>query len=256
MRFALAKYARVLVLGVAVLFVGAAAATAKPIDLSGIRTIGVISDIGQHVALSSMGLTAFSNSYDMIDSSNWGIDEKATGAIADLLRDHFAIRRIIADPVAFSTLPKPGFLERPDQVQVPVEELVSRLTDRDGIDAYLVCYPMRAEDPLNGVLSGVGVFRRGGLGERFTLHAFFDCDLIDARTNKTLARGESMLGPETLFSRPLPEQPADKSIWAEHSGDLSAEQRDALRTAVTDLVARSLPWALAEIGLVPQPAVN
>jgi hypothetical protein len=254
-RAVLANTARLVTLGLAFFAIGLAPAGARPLDLSGIHTIGVISAVGHRATLQKVGFMAFGNLLEEIDSSDWGIDDKIAAMVTDALQGRIAVRRIAADPVAFSTQETSWYNES----QVPVEDLVSKLTDREGIDAYLVCYPFPVQDPINPTnqwFRGLGLYRRGWLGPTFDLFAFYRCALIDARTNKELSGGKGMLGDSNFFQHPWPYADVDPAIWADHAPDLTATQRDAIKAGVMDLVEKSLPWALSDAGLVPAPSAK
>ncbi len=236
----------------AVLALGGTAAQATDVDLSAIHSIGVIPAIGQGVALKNVGFMAFSNSLDVIDASGWGIDDQVYSQIAAALAGRYTVRRIAADATAFST-PETGWFATSE---VPVEDLVSRLTDRDGIDAYLVCYPFAIEDrinPTNQYLRGLGVYRHSGLVEHVAFYAFYRCALIDAKTNKWIVGGAGLFGEQSLFDSPWAIVTADPSVWAAKASDLTDLHRETIRKNMLDIVGKSLPWALSEMGLAPKP---
>jgi hypothetical protein len=240
-------------LAAAMAFVCVTPVRAQAPDLSSIHTIGVISAIGHSIALKNVGLMVFGNSMDTIDSSGWGIDAAIQDEIATALAGRFTLKPVAADPVAFSTQATSWW----STSEVPVEDLVAALPGREGIDAYLVIYPFPLQDPVYGTnqfIRGLGVYRHGGLGESVSLYAFYRCELIDAKTNKQIVASAGMLGKFSLFDHPLPIAPADAAIWAKKADALTDVQRNAIRTAMTALVRRSLRWALANAGLAADPA--
>jgi len=240
------------VLAALMMAAGAVPAHAEKPDLSSIHTLGVISVIGHSIALKNVGLMIFGNSLDTLDSSGWGIDGAVQDEIATALSDRFTLKPVTADPVAFSTQATSWW----NSSEVPVEDLVAALPDREGIDTYMVVYPFPLQDPVYGTnqfIRGLGVYRHGGFGEAVSLYALYRCVIVDAKTNKIVWQTFGMLGKFGFFDHPYPIAKIDPSAWAEKADALTDTQRDAIKTGMTDLVRKSLRWALAYGGLIPEP---
>jgi hypothetical protein len=218
--------------------------------IAAIHTIGVISAIGHEAALQNVALMVFGNSDERIAIDDWGLDDAVTANVATLLSGRVEIKPVQYDRVAFATEKRP-FLGPP---YIPVEDLVAGLTDRDGIDAYLVIVQTELDDPVMGTnqqMGGIGLYRHlFGFKHLIVDYAFYDVELIDARTNKLIKSVVARIGDSGFFNPKFPFVGCAPTIWPETAAAITDAQKQAMKQTATSLVNVSLPWALYELGLL------
>jgi hypothetical protein len=227
-------------------------------EYADIHTVAVISAIGNSIKLSNVGVMVFSNSEESIAAADWGIDDLVVANISKALSGRFAIKTAIYDPVAFSTQ-ETGWGNN----KVPVEKLVAALPDRDGVDAFVVVFPVYLEDPISMSsvrVRGLGLYRHSyGFRDVIVAYAFYDIAVVDAHTDKIIAEKYAGTGASPSFRDNLPWEGCSDSIWPETAATMTNNQKQALQTEIKYLVRRSLPWTISQLqltGTVSTDAIN
>ncbi len=220
--------------------------------LANIHTVAIVSAIGHTVALQNVGLMVFTNSTDKFDADSWGLDDLVIKDATADLGDRFAVKTVDYDHEAFATQDTSWW----NASSVPVEKLVANLPSRDGIDAFIVIYPVAVQDPIlqtNQYMRGLGLYRHVfGFDHMHAAYAFYAVAVVDAHTNKIIADGSGRLGNPALFSPKFPVAFCPETIWSETAAAMSDDQKASLKAAYADLMKASLPWALHSAGLVLQ----
>jgi hypothetical protein len=232
------------------LFCGAQAAEQK-VDLSNIHTVGVISDIGHTLYLDNVGLMVFSNSSETLNIDSWKMDDDIEKTVATALAPRFAVRPVSFDKDDFVKM-EYGFLVGNS---VPVEDRLAKVTDRDGLDAFLVVVPVSRQDPVFGTnqfFQGSGLYRRGPVGVLIAFE-FYAVMLVDAHTNKIIEQVYGATGNGGLFSSSAPYVPCDISIWPQSAAQMDNAQKQATYLALKTLTDSSLPRALYALNLTTTP---
>lgn len=83
-------------------------------DRPAIKSIGIVSDVGDKVSINHVGIMVFTNSVVVQDVPDWAIDAHITGTLGDALQGRYAIKAVdyprgqIAPSIgAFLNDPKP-----------------------------------------------------------------------------------------------------------------------------------------------------
>ena len=153
-----------------------------------IHTVGVISVIGQQATLKNVGVMVFGNTEDIFNIDDWGIDDLVIKKISASLASRFAVKAVSYDKSTFAH-PKHDFRALQDN---SMEKLVKELPNTEGVDAWIVVSPASVQDPIIGTnqyLSGLGfISHRSILHAIVGAYAFYEIDVIDAHTGKTMIR--------------------------------------------------------------------
>jgi hypothetical protein len=231
-----------------VLLMLAACAGMAP-KVEGVRTIGIISAIGDKFYLRKVGFTVFGNESEEMAVESWGIDELMTSKIRAALAGRFDVR-----PVKYR---RAAFADAQNTLAIGVESLrgetVRTEVTPQGLDAYLIVTKTAAPyGQTNQMLTGLGIVEGFKFGDPLVyVYTFYSISLVDGH-DWTLSRGTfatvpgepGMFGPRLKgASREL-----DKSWWPT-SRDAASNQR--LKGVVVELIDQSLPGTLQKMQLVP-----
>ena len=205
-----------------------------PDKLAKIHSIGVASDCGSVITRESYALLVFGNEITTGDISAWRLDDHAVETISAAVRPRFEVRRIEVDFAALrawddalhlaSSTPSPDLLRR--AIHAPAQPA----------DAYLLIERLEL---------GEGVQRRHGLGVWSTVggqhaHAFCRLRLIDPKSFEIIAGGRM----EEVV--PLP-----SDLRLDRWELYDEAQRQRVRTALEEALAKGLKRILADMKLVP-----
>lgn len=220
-----------------------------PNKLAQIKTIGVISVIGDLLTLKEVGTTAFSNSESKLPIADWDIDGLVERDTANALANRVAVQlTTVANRNAFANAEGRLFHSIDDELG----DLVKALP-QPGPDAYLVIVPNDVADPIGGTnqhLINIGLYHRDFLGKSSsTEYAFFLAWLIDAKTGTMLARAGSCLPANDNPCAQIAAIPAADQNWADTADQLTDVQKQRLKVDFTNLVHGGMQGMLFELGL-------
>ncbi|HEY1614298.1 MAG TPA: hypothetical protein VGF97_11460 [Rhizomicrobium sp.] len=239
-----------LLLLVATLFApGPAPAAETPI-----KTIGIISAVGDTLEVSDMGLTVFTDAHRSMDVSDWKLGHDIAGAFQDVLSRRYDAR-VVAEDAPMAEMEKP-----PSELAAAVRAL---LKPGETYDAYLLIVPATRPDTMGWTkqnLSGIGLYRRHKMidSEPFI---FTSCNvsLIDGRslqilqdTWMDLPRDEGLAGVFTAVSKMgdydffagVAEQ-----AWPDPDQPFRPEQKMSVEASFQYLLKREAPFTLHKLGL-------
>lgn len=146
-----------------------------------IKTIGIVSDLGDKVAVQHIGFMAFSNSRVVQDVPDWAIDAHVTSALSDALKASYDLKAV--------NFPRGGIapeLGRMWHSPSPDDNMRSNSKPADGqpIDAYVVAWPFRLEVyPTNQTIEGIGLLTQGPTSR---LYISVMVSLVDGHTYKAI----------------------------------------------------------------------
>ena len=223
-------------------------------DLAGIKSVAIISAIGDTVTLADADEGGgFFNAIDpqRIDSKSWGIDEAVTKQIAAAIGGRFTVKKVAYDRAAFTHIPWSPIPNR----QAPVDKQLRALTN-PGVDAYFVVTKMQIADAVGHAgpnQSGLGLaLESGGMfsSNTVTMYAIYTIRVIDARTFKTLETEGAHLPKTGLLPR-VPIVEVDKDLWPGRMSDMTPAKEFAIKTKMMALVQESIGSTLHYMDLAP-----
>lgn len=223
----------------------AAAFETRASRIQAIKTIGIVSAIGDEMSLTQAGLTGLGNSAQSVSISAWGLDELIVQQTTRLLAGRYRVQPVTYRRAAFAAIRDsvvtPVNLLRSD----PFKELVRSDITPQGLDAYIVI--TRARSKLGNGRSVEGV----GFAEYRTLLANYG--LIHALYEVRLIEGKSFDVIEKRAAAPLDNTGTVRiggpSGQVDDTFDVPAAN-ERLRAAIADLITRSLPVTLGDMHLI------
>jgi hypothetical protein len=224
-----------------------------PERLAAIRTIGVVSALGDQLQLKTIGFTVFGNDVNTMPIDSWRIDERVVAQAAAVLAPRFEATRAAYRPGAFT----------PDNVAIgepklfsgrrTVAEALRQELGARGLDAYLVVLPDAAQFGLtNQQTSGLGIVETTGpfgLSRRDWLYARYTVGLYDGRTLERLdlaipREPAAADGQVRAANRRL-----DEGLTVERVAAMSEAERASLGAMLQELVDASFLDALHRLSL-------
>ena len=235
-----------IVCAIACVALGAAAAfETRATRLQAIKTVGIISAIGEEMSLTQAGLTGIGNTGQSASISTWGLDELIVQQVTKLLSGRFRVQPVSYRRAAFAAIRDsavaPVNLLRSD----PFKELVRSDVAPQGLDAYIVITRARSKLGNGRNVEGVGLAQyRTLLADYGLIHALYEVRVIDGKSFDVIEkRAAAPLDNTGTVKLAGPSGPIDATF----EGAASSER---LRAAIADLITRSLPVTLGDMHLI------
>jgi hypothetical protein len=123
---------------------GCASIDARSSKLQVIKTVGVISAVGDELTLTNAGLTGFENHYQSVSIEPWGIDDLIVSRAGALLSRRFQVQPVTYKRAAFAALERNAPIAGPTVVPTfvvnrmgddPIKALVRTQVSPQGLDA-------------------------------------------------------------------------------------------------------------------------
>ena len=214
--------------------------------LKSVKTVGIVSAIGDQFTFAKAGLTGLDNSPRRAPIASWGLDDLIVQQVGQALSIRFQVQPVTYARATFATTQESAItavnLVRGD----PFKKLVQTEVSPQGLDAYIVITKARAYfGGGNRKVEGVGLIRYRTILESFDLlHVLYEIRVVDGKTFDIIEKLAA--GPlDNVSTVRLP----GPSLLIEAGFD---ERDENLHRAVADLVVRSLPNALSDMHLINQ----
>ena len=234
---------------IATAVLGAAAAfETRASRLQAIKTVGIVSAIGEEMSLTRAGLTGLDNAAQSLSISAWGLDELIVQQATKLLGGRYRVQPVTYRRAALAAIRDsavtPVNLLRSD----PFKELVRSDVAPQGLDAYIVITRARSKLGNGRMVEGVGLAEyRTLLADYGLVHALYEVRVIDGKSFDVIEkRAAAPLDNTGTLRLAGPSGPVDETFGGAASGE-------RLRAAVADLIARSLPITLGDMHLIEGP---
>lgn len=212
--------------------------------LRSVKTVGIVSAVGDQFILARAGLTGLDNSSRHVPIASWGLDDLIVREVAKALSTRFRVQAVTYPRAAFATMQDSAIpavnLVRDD----PFRTLVRTEVSPQGLDAYIVITKAKANfGGSNRKVEGMGLITYSTVLESFSLlHALYEIRVVDGRAFDIIER--------------LPAGPSDAASSVRLAGpslviDGKVDEPDeTLRRAIVELLSRSLPSTLSDLHLV------
>ena len=224
--------------------------------LPGIKTIGIVSAIGDKFTFTQSGLTGLDNAPRSVSIEAWEIDEQIVARATSVLGQHFQVQTLsyprdpFSAPERTSAIPVVDLLrENPFKREDPFKESIRSHVLPQGLDAYVVITKTTLKYGPRGLpMSGIGLIQHKTLFDSSAIvHALYIIRVIDGHTFRTIDQKSAdpvdnsgivkLAGPSRMFEAgSLP--PISDPL-----------QNNSLKAAVTDLINRSLEPTLRDLRL-------
>ncbi len=166
-----------------------------------LKTIGLISIIGDNFTVKTIGLMVFANEEQKYPVPAWKVNDRVAADVAGILKKNFKIKRIPASEADFASVYAPGGLFR--DITAEFDAAVRKVASSQPADYYLVISRMASPyASTNQYLTGLGVTRTGSrtLGTGYDVyHALTMMSVYDGQL-KPVRVEHGTIGQETLFA--------------------------------------------------------
>jgi hypothetical protein len=218
--------------------------------LQGIKTIGIISAVGDKFTFTQSGLTGFDNTPRSFSVETWGLDEQIVARATAVLGQHFQVQTVTYQRELFSAPERVSSIPGADLVREdPLKELVRSHVAPQGLDAYVVITKATLKYGTRGVpVNGIGLIRhRALLDSSAIVHALYVIRVIDGHTFRTIDKKSAGPVDNSSFVRLTgPSRPFDAADLPPISDPL---RNESLKAAVLDLINQSLEPTLRDLRL-------
>jgi hypothetical protein len=215
--------------------------------LQAVKTVGIISAIGDQFTLARAGLTGLDNSSRSFPISSWGLDDLIIQQTTAALSGRFQVKPVSYQRAVFASIEESPIkaveLVRGD----PFKKLVKTEISPQGLDAYIVI--TKAQVNLGGgrKVEGMGIVTYRAVLESYSqLYALYEIRIVDGKTFDMIEKmAAAPLDNAANVRLPGPSRLVDEnlSISAGGAGD------ENLHRAIVDLIVRSLPITLSDMHL-------
>ena len=242
----------------------AACATGPKEPVTGLKSIGVVSALGEHFDMLSIGTTVFNNSDGVGDISDWKINDLVIESVNAELRGRYDLVAVDYPSAEINAEARDKFTGAwiEDTKSKISEMLRDKLKPSSGSapDAYLIILPASYPTAFRGypTFVDVGMYSSSLLGDRRSyIYVSAQMALVDARTFAVLRKQglrstyQSADMTKRYKNDGFPYWRIDSSVWARDFDSLTEAQKAAIKTAVENYVKDATPNTLHMIGLIP-----
>ncbi|WP_315797181.1 hypothetical protein [Bradyrhizobium sp. SZCCHNRI3043] len=228
---------------------GKTKAMAKPGAIeSGPCRLGVISALGDQLAVSKFGLTVFETEEDEVTLPGWGLDDLAMARVRAATGGDPTVRRIGYPKGAFEVYYHPTSRFLPDPKE-SLTAIVRNVTTNAGCARYLVVTRFETTIPNTTLrLRGIGAYNQGvgSILRHSHLFANVNITLIDGQSYEKISSFSADTGARLAETMRLTEDPLNKLDNGDFPEPLAAAAsstvlRERLRTLVAAKLDRDLP---------------
>ncbi|MEQ1866705.1 MAG: hypothetical protein ABL996_18870 [Micropepsaceae bacterium] len=217
-------------------------------NLPSIKTVGVVSDVGDKIRLQHIGFMVFSNKLTEGDFPEWGIDAHITSQLEAGLKERYELRAVDFPKGKIAPdLDDIGLFEGPR----PEKNMRVNAKPANGepIDAYLVVWQSSREVyPTNQHVQGLGLLTQAS---RARTYIAITVTLLDGKTFEEIdtcaarVRPVSFGDPDGSYMNVTPE------LFAESFDAMTPEQKKALEEGLKKMLNDGLAYCLHDLKLVP-----
>jgi hypothetical protein len=217
--------------------------------LQAVKTVGIISAVGDEMSFARAGLTGLNNRSQSFPIGSWGLDDLIVQQATAALSGRFQVQPVSYQRAAFAAIKDspvaPVNLIRSD----PFKKLVQSEVSPQGLDAYIVITKAKSNFGGGGrKVEGIGFITYGTLLASYNqIHALYEIRVFDGKTFDVIEkRAAPPLDNVETIRLAGPSRIIDENFSL---GTGNPAQNEKLHGAITDLIARSLSSTLSDMHL-------
>src|SRR3984893_8108890 len=244
---AFASFAKVVVVAVSVS--GCAMFATGETKLQAVKTVGIVSAVGDQMSFATAGLTGLNNSTQCFQIGSWGLDDLIVQQATTALNGRFQVQPVRYNRAAFTAIKDspvtPVNLVRGD----PFKKLVQTEASPQGLDAYIVI--TKAKSNLGTgprKLEGIGLVTYGTVMESYNqVHVLYEIRVVDGKTFEVI---EKMTAPPLDDGGQITIAGPSRRIDEISPADTrNPPENHPLPAAIADIVPRSLSTTVSDMHL-------
>ena len=217
--------------------------------LQAVKTIGVISAVGEEMSFARAGLTGPNNPGQSLPIRSWGLDDLIVQQATMALSKRFQVQPVSYQRAAFAAIKDspvtPVNVIRSD----PFKKLVQTEVSPQGLDAYIVITKAKSNFGSGSrKVEGIGFIAYGTLLASYNqIHALYEVRVFDGKTFEIIEkRAAPPLDNSETMKLTGPSLLVDESFTPDTG---NPAQNEKLHAAIADLVTRSLSSTLSDMHL-------
>ena len=212
--------------------------------LQAIRTVGIISAIGDEISVTRTGLTPLNKQGQSVPVGSWKLDELVVQQATTLLNGRFRVQPVSYPRAKFAAIKEPAVIPVNLIRGDPFKALVRTDASPQGLDAYIVITRAKSKLGSGGNVEGLGFAEyRTLLASYGVVHALYEVRVIDGKTFDVIEkRAASPLGDAEMLRLAGPSRTIEEAFEGPAAGE-------RLRAAIVDLITRSLPLTFGDMHL-------
>lgn len=216
--------------------------------LQAVKTVGIISAVGDQFIFSKAGLTGFDNASRSVSIASWALDDFFAQQAAAMLSSRFEVRAVSYPRATFAAVSesplRPVEFLRGDRFKKLVETEVAP----QGLDALVVITRARADLGAGGrKVEGIGLVTYSTMtGSYNAIHALYEIRVIDGKTFDVI---EKMAAGPLDNTTDLKLAGPSRLLEGTVSTGAGLGDDESLHRAIVELILRSLPTTLEDLHL-------
>jgi hypothetical protein len=224
----------------------------EPQKRADIRSVAVISALGDQFDLEYLGFVVFLNKSEQV-TVDWKIDDHVRDMVTAKLKDRYQIVPVPYSPA--DVVAESSFEERTFGTTSGMVERLRKAVPPGQVDAVVFVAPYGIQTGYGVIeqLEGLGLYNRAVNYRGAAVFAAYRVVVFDGRTFETLATARSTLPPAGFYriTSPLVRMPWR---WAgEPWSSLTDAQRGDMRKTLLELIDRTMTRALSDVSLTTGP---
>lgn len=215
-----------------------------------IKTVGIVSAVGDEFSFTRAGLTGFDNGDRRSSIAAWGLDDLIVRQATATLSGRFQVRPVRYRQAAFAA---PGASSPITVMNLMREDRITTLLRKElssqPLDAYVVIVKTRSSiGPSNRTVEGIGLIEYvSAIGSYDQLYALYEIRVVDGHSFEVLEkRTAAPLEHSDLVRLAGPSRRVDDT-YTLAAGDPA--QNEKAREVITDMIERSLTPTLRDLHL-------
>ena len=230
----------------AVFLLAAACAAPSPVAperLSTIKSVGIISAIGDQFTFTSIGMTVFGDEGAAVPIEPWAMDDYVVDDLGSALAKRYEVKSV--------TYKKADFLSVASRQDLG--ETVRKSVSPQSLDAYIVVSKANERWGLRGeTMAGLGFVQGPSMSARlYYIHAIYTLTVIDGRDFKVIASAyPKQPGGDGVTEVAWPHREVGSSWWVANPRAMTERQRQRLQDALKSLIASTGPNTLRAMKLI------
>lgn len=216
-------------------------------ELPPIKTVGVVSDVGDKIRLQHIGVMVFGNELTVVDVPEWAIDAHITSTIEAALKERYERRAV--------DFPRGGIAPDLGGLALfggpsPEDNMREKAKPADGqpIDAYVVVWPFRrGVYPTNQFVEGIGLLTQRSRARMYTA---LMVTLLDGKTFDEIDACAMKVRPTSFGEPDASYMNEANDLFTESYDALTAEQKQKLEQGLKAMVNDGIAYCLRDLKLL------
>jgi hypothetical protein len=222
------------------------------VKLGSIRTVGIISAVGDEFSFTTAGLAGFDSGDRRYSVESWGLDDMIIRQASTALSGRFQVQPLSYSRAAFAaseTDPPVTLVKLIHEDRI--EALLRKEPPASSIDAYIVIVKAKSTiGPSSRKVAGIGFVKyASAFGSYGQLYALYEIRVIDGHSFKEIEKRSAAPLEQGVVRLAGPTQPV-RDMALLDTGDPASNEK--LHDAIVDIIARSLPSTLRNLHLTAE----